>query len=86
MDVPEPRTRRRGFFLHVETPEIDHAEREAPEGVPVRQGSSRKATHAVRLSALSGPIEGEGDVSERSSRAFRSASETGSHPPGRMSR
>ena len=88
MVAAEPRVRRRGMFFHVETPELDHVEHEAPEGVSIRLGasrprierrqivavSSRKATHAVRTSSLS------------SSSDFRSASGTGSHRQARMSR
>ena len=62
MVAAEPRVRRRGMFFHVETPELDHVEHEAPEGVSIRLRvarpkverrqivavSSRKATHAVR--------------------------------------
>ena len=88
MVAGEPRVRRRGMFFHVETPELDQAEHEAPEGVTIRlraarprverpqvvSVSSRKATHAVRSSSLS------------SSSEFRLASGTGSHRQARMSR
>ena len=88
MVAAEPRVRRRGMFFHVETPELDHIEHEAPEGVSIRLRvarprverrqavavSSRKATHAIRSSSLS------------SSSEFRLASGTGSHRQARMSR
>ena len=88
MVAGEPRVRRRGMFFHVETPELDQVEHEAPEGVSIRLRvsrprverrqivavSSRKATHAVRSSSLS------------SSSDFRLASETGTHRQARMSR
>jgi hypothetical protein len=87
MVAAEPRVRRRGMFFHVETPELDQVEHEAPEGVSIRlrvarpkverrqivSVSSRKATHAVRSSSLS------------SSSEFRLATETGSHRQARMS-
>ena len=87
MVAAEPHVRRRGMFFHVETPELDHVEHEAAEGVSIRlrvarpkverrqivSVSSRKATHAVRSTSLS------------SSSGFRLASETGSHPQARMS-
>ena len=45
MDVAEPRTRRRGFFLHSDTTgeQHDHAEHDNPEGVTVRIRISRPA-------------------------------------------
>jgi hypothetical protein len=84
-----PRVRRRGMFLHVETPELDQVEHESAEGVSIRlrasrpkveqrrqivSVSSRKATHAVRSSSMS------------SSSEFRLATGTGSHRQARMSR
>ena len=88
MVAAEPRLRRRGMFFHVETPELDHVEHEAPEGVSIRLRvsrprverrqivavSSRKATHAVRSSSMSSPS------------GFRLESGTGSHRQARMSR
>ena len=88
MVAGEPHARHRGMFFHVETPELDHVEHEAPEGVSIRLRvarpkverrqivavSSRKATHAVRSSSLSNSSE------------FRLANETGSHRQARMSR
>ena len=83
MDVPEPRARRRGFFFHVETPELDHVEYEAAEGIPIRLGSTRKPTHAIRTTSLSQTQ----DIGEkRLGSAVRSASETDSHRQARMSR
>ena len=88
MDVPEPRVRRRGMFVHAETPELDHVEQESTEGVPVRLRTSRpraeraivgsrKPTHAVRTTSLNNSSSA-GDV------RFESA--TGSHRQVRMSR
>jgi hypothetical protein len=88
MVAAEPRVRRRGMFFHVETPELDHVEHEAAEGVSIRlrvprprverrqivSVSSRKATHAVRTTSLS------------SSSEFRLANGTDSHRQARMSR
>ena len=48
MDAGQPRVRRRGFFFHVEPDELDPVEHDAAEGLSVRPGPSRKATHAVR--------------------------------------
>jgi hypothetical protein len=76
------------MFIHVETPELDHVEHEAAEGVPIRlrvarqrveqrqivSVSSRKATHAVRTSSVS------------SSSEFRLANGTDNHRQARMSR
>jgi hypothetical protein len=89
MVAGEPRVRHRGMFFHVETPELDQVEHEAPEGVSIRLRvsrpsierrqiiavSSRKPTHAVRTSSL-----------DDSSSDFRSANATGSHRQARMSR
>ena len=36
MVAAEPRVRRRGMFVHVETPELDHVEVESAEGVSIR--------------------------------------------------
>ena len=85
MDVPEPRPRRRGFFLHVEPHSLDHIEHEAAEGIAIRPGgTTRKPTHAVRTTSLSTPREP--NAKSRSGSSFRSSSETGSHRQARMSR
>lgn len=97
MDEGGPRVRRRGFFFHVETPELDHAEQESAEGVRVRLraarpraersigSSARKPTHAIRTSALrsSNP---ESVDQDSPSVALRFASGTGNHRQARMSR
>jgi hypothetical protein len=84
MDIAEPRVRRRGFFFHVETPEADHVEHEAAEGIPIRLNSTRKPTHAIRTTSLS---HGREDSPKgRSAGAIRSAIGTGSHRQARMSR
>ena len=97
MGIAEPRVRRRGFFFHVETPELDHVEQESTEGVSARLrvarpraeraivSSARKPTHAVRTTALSSPTS-ESVESSRPTVALRLASETGSHRQARMSR
>ena len=84
MDVPEPRVRRRGLFFHVETPELDHVEHEAAEGIPIRLGSTRKPTHAIRTTSLSQSPE----VSEkgRATPPVRSASAIDTRRQARMSR
>jgi hypothetical protein len=88
MDVAMPRVRRRGFFFHVETPELDQVEQESSEGISIRLrvsrpksaaraiGSSRHPTHAVRTSALRSSDSDD----------FRLATATGSHRQARMSR
>lgn len=81
MDVPEPRVRRRGFFFHVETPELD--EHDAAEGISIRLGSTRKPTHAIRTTSLSQTQE---IIEKGRGSSVRSASETGSHRQARMSR
>src|SRR5580704_3767834 len=88
MDIPEPRVRRRGMFVHAETPELDYVEQESTEGVSTRLRvsrpraeraivASRKPTHAVRPTSPS---------STSSAADVRFASETGSHRQARMSR
>ena len=88
MDVAEPRVRRRGFFVHVETPVLDHVEQGSTEGTArlrvsrpradrAMVSSSRKPTHAVRTTSL---------TSTHSTSELRLESETGSHRQARMSR
>ena len=102
MDEAGPRVRRRGFFFHVETPELDHAEQESAEGVRVRLraarpraersivSSARKPTHAIRTSALSSPnpepVDQDSPQDDSPSVALRLASGTGNHRQARMSR
>ncbi len=84
MVADEPHVRRRGFFVHVETPELDQIDQDSSEGVTVRLRvarprleravvSSRKPTHAVRTSALS-------------TADFRLETATDTHRQGRMPR
>ena len=84
MDIAERRVRRRGSFIHVETPELDQVEQESTEGVTTRlrvarprveraMVSSRKPTHAVRNSLTS-------------SHDVKLTSEIGLHRQARMSR
>ena len=89
MDASEPRVRRRGSFVHVETPELDNVEQESAEGVSVRlrtsrpraerhaltSVSSRKPTHAVRTVSL-----------DSTHHELRLATGTDSHRQARMSR
>ena len=88
MDVPEPRVRRRGMFVHAETPELDHIEQEGTEGVSIRLRvsrpraeraivGSRKPTHAVRTASLN---------NSSAAAEVRFESGTGSHRQVRMSR
>jgi hypothetical protein len=84
MDVAEPRVRRRGLFFHAETPDPDHVEYEAAEGIAIRPGSTRKPTHAIRTTSLS-PSR-EVNHKGRSVGPIRSANGTDSHRQARMSR
>jgi hypothetical protein len=87
MDACEPRVRRRGLFMHVETPELDHMEHESVEGLPARP-ASRKPTHAIRIS-LAHSREHATDTHEiapKIRRSIRSASATDSHLLARTSR
>jgi hypothetical protein len=36
MDAGEPRARRRGFFFHVETPDLDATDHDSADGISVR--------------------------------------------------
>ena len=100
MGIAEPRVRHRGFFFHVETPELDHVEQDSSEGVSIRLrvsrpraerrqaialGSSRKPTHAVRTTSLSSS-NSEADEGGRPTITLRLSSGTGSHRQARMSR
>jgi hypothetical protein len=82
MDESEPRLRRRGMFVHVETPELDQIEHESAEGISIRRVPTRKPTHAVRMIS-----ESKSESHERARRdPLRSESATGSHRQARMSR
>jgi hypothetical protein len=90
MDQPEPRARHRGYFFHVEPHSLDsieNVEQETAEGVPIRFGSSRKAspagrTPSVRSDASADPIDEKSETAE----TVRSANVTGSRRQGRTSR
>ena len=91
MDIPDPRTRHRGFFFHVEPHSLDNIEQEAAEGVPIRPGSVRKHTQTVRVTSLSSSSYTESSVGRKSSRPagqgeLRSVSATGSRRQSRTSR
>lgn len=49
MGVAEPRVRRRGFFLHVETPDLDAAEQDSAEGIAVRVRVARSPVERASL-------------------------------------
>ena len=83
MGIAEPRVRHRGFFFHVETPELDNVEHDAAEGISIRLGSTRKPTHAIRTTSLS--QSRETSQKDRSD-VIRSGNGTGSHRQARMSR
>ena len=84
MDVCEPHVRRRGFFLHTETGEVETAEHENPEGFVVRvriaQGHSRhigSSTRRVSRMHLVGGQSEDGAAGEHLPQ-IRSGSVTGS--------
>jgi hypothetical protein len=81
MDVPDPRVRRRGYFFDVEPQSPDYGEHEAPEGMTIRLGSTRKPTHAMRPTSL-----GKDSADNSRAQDVRSASATGSHRPSRTPR
>jgi hypothetical protein len=87
MDAGEPRVRRRGSFIHAETPERDHLEYESAEGMPARV-AQRKPTHAVRTGFADSTLgtADPGEIAPRLRRSTRSASATDSHRQSRMSR
>ncbi len=95
MDEGEPRTRRRGTFIHVETPELDQIEHESAEGISVRM-PARKSSHADRTTSLgraqpdSHPAPSQQPVRVRghaaAARTFRSVSGIDSRQQARMSR
>ena len=91
MDIPDPRTRYRGFFFHVEPHSLDNIEQEAAEGIPIRPGPVRKHTQTVRVTSSASSSSGESTAGRKSTRpaaqgVFRSASATDSRRQSRMSR
>ncbi len=91
MDVNEPRSRRRGFFLHSETGEPDTGEHENPEGFVVRMrfggsvasakvtSSAARATSGTRFSSgRQSRSEPPSAVIEHGRLRIRSGSVTGS--------
>ena len=86
MDAGEPRVRRRGMFFHVETSEPDHGEHESAEGISIRQGPTRKHTHAIRTSLSQSEHTAGQNQPAGASRTFRSATATDSRRQARMSR
>jgi len=89
MDAYEPRVRRRGSFVHVETPELDYVEQESAEGTGVRLRVSRPRTHRHALTSVSSrkPTHAVRTVSLDSHHdELRLATGTDSHRQARMSR
>jgi hypothetical protein len=89
MDEGEPRVRRRGMFLHVETPELDDVETESAEGLPARIARRRPVKAARNLSAAPDHQELRATPSlhkTRMNRSFRFATATGSRRLSQMSR
>jgi len=83
MDVPDPRVRRRGYFVHIEPQSPDQDEHEAPEGPTIRLGSTRKPTHAIGVSSISSSKD---SAEKPRGQHARSASATGSRRPLRTPR
>jgi hypothetical protein len=83
MDVAEPRVRRRGFFFHVETPDLDAPEEDTAEGISVRL---RVARPRVERSSLAAGRKAVTSAIRSTSSATRSENGTGSHQRARMSR
>lgn len=52
MDVGEPRVRRRGFFFHVEPPDLDATEQDSAEGISARLRVARPAKERLERSLL----------------------------------
>jgi hypothetical protein len=89
MDEGEPRARHRGFFLHSDTAgDHDAGERESPEGLPLRIGTTRRSTTrqigSTALPQVSGIVHGGGrshtaiDLVDEGLPQIRSGSVTGS--------
>lgn len=100
MDVAEPRVRRRGFFFHVEPPDLDATEQDSAEGISVRLRVARPPKERLERSSLTAgrkavtsairslvvqPVESHQKNGSRASVA-RSGNGTGSHRLARMSR
>ena len=87
MDEGEPRVRRRGMFINVETPDLDAAEQESPEAIASRRVLHRRPAQQVRPTSLS-TTKNTAATEPRSApgRSARSETGTGSHQPLQMSR
>lgn len=92
MDAIEPRVRRRGFFLHSSTDEIDTGEHENPEGFSVRIGFPRTSAprHIIATAQTLKGGRSRTDASpnpiEEDRPAIRSGSVTGSRQRAHMPR
>ena len=87
MDEGQPRVRRRGMFINVETPDLDTAEQESAEGIPSRRLRPRTSAQQIRPTSLSTTNDHEAPQRRVvSGRSARSANGIGSHPPLEMSR
>lgn len=87
MDVPEPHARHRGFFLHSDTGEGDHAEHDNPEGFAVRVRTARPS--ASRRTSGVAVVSGRSRTSshiEDGRPAIRSGSVTGSRQRAHLPR
>ena len=82
MDVYQPQTRRRGFFLHSQTGEPEIGETENAEGVQVRIRISRSSTPRRFSSAR----RGRSDDIDEGHPQIRSGSVTGSRQRAHLPR
>ncbi len=85
MDVFEPRVRRRGFFLHSSTDEVENGESENPEGFVVRIRIPRTTDRTLRSSAGRSARASSPAVDETRP-AIRSGSVTGSRQRSHLPR
>ena len=85
MNAFEPRVRRRGFFLHSSTDEVENGETENPEGFVVRLRIPRTSDPGMRLSA---GRSGRADrpAADETRPAIRSGSVTGSRQRSHLPR
>jgi len=89
MDAGEPHARRRGMFFHVETPDLDDAETESAEGLPIRAARRKPALAVQPTSAATARVDAMSIASRpkpRIRRPFRFATATDNRRLSHMSR
>lgn len=85
MDALEPRVRRRGFFLHSSTDEVETGETENPEGFVVRVRVPRAVAPGIRMTAGRSAQPARASIDETRP-AIRSGSVTGSRQRSHLPR